>query len=435
MNKEIKTKAEYCLNCKLKPCSNKGCPLGNDIPAFISKIKEEKYKEAYYILTRTTVLPAICGRICPHKKQCEGSCIRGIKGDSVSIGELEAYVGDIAIKDGYKLSKLTDIEKNVESIQDLSKKKVAIIGGGPAGLTCAAFLAKRNIKVTIYEKHNYLGGLLYHGIPEFRLPRNVVEETIFNILDLGIEVKYNMELGKSLDLESLKKEYDAIFLGIGSNKSRKMGIEGEELEGVYGANELLEYNLHQNYQGKTVAVIGGGDVAIDSARTIKRLGAKKVIIIYRRSQNEMPAEEKEYNDAKKENIEFLFQTNIVKIIGDEKVEKLELIKTELVKKKNETRLSPVDIEGSNHEIDVNCVVMALGSKPEDFVSNLNLKLNNWGNIEIDELNKTSEDKVFAGGDVAGAKQTVAWAARSGRDAAYSIMKYLTKNNHLLKRYN
>ena len=425
MNDNIKEKAEYCLNCKLKPCSNKGCPLGNDIPAFISKIKEEKFKEAYEILTKTTVLPAICGRICPHKKQCEGSCVRGIKGESVSIGELEAYVGDIAIKEGYKISKSTGIEKDVENGQDLSKKKVAIIGGGPAGLTCAAFLAKKNVKVTIYEKYDYLGGLLVHGIPEFRLPKEIVKKTISKIIDLGIEVRYNMELGKNLNLEGLSNEYDAVFLSFGANKSRKMGIEGENLEGVYGGNELLEYKLHPNYKGKTVLVNGCGNVAMDSARTIKRLGAKRVIVVYRRSQNEMPAEEKEFLDAQNEGVEFLFKTNIVKILGNKKVEKVELIKTELIKKEDETRLVPINIKGSNYIIDADFVVMALGSKPEDFVNRLKLKLDKYGNIEIDEFNKSSNEKIFSGGDLAGVKQTVAWAAMSGRNAAENIINYLS----------
>lgn len=424
MNEEISKKAIYCLNCKLKPCSNKGCPLGNDIPTFIDKIKEEKYKEAYDILTKTTVLPAICGRICPHKKQCEGACVRGIKGNPVNIGELESYIGDIAIKEGYKIPLLTKNQENVENGIDLSEKKVAIVGGGPAGLTCAAFLAKDNIKVTIYEKYSYLGGLLVHGIPEFRLPKAIVQKTVSKIIDLGIEVKYNMELGKNLDLEELCKIYDAVFLSFGANKSRKMGIEGEDLEGVYGGNELLEHNLHPDYKGKIVFVNGGGNVAMDSARTIKRLGAEKVIVVYRRSKEEMPAEEKEYLAAKSENIEFLFKTNIVKIIGSKKVEKVELIKTELIKREDEERLSPIDIKGSNYEMYADYVVMALGSKTDDFVKSLNLNLDKWQNIEIDENNKTSNNKIFAGGDLAGAKQTVAWASRSGRDSARNIIAFL-----------
>lgn len=423
MKEKIMQKSSYCLNCKLKPCSNKGCPLGNDIPLFIEKIKEEKYKEAYETLCETTVLQAICGRICPHKKQCQGACVRGIKGDPVSIGDLEAYIGDIALKEDYEIPSYSDVERIAENNHKLSNKKIAIVGGGPAGLTCAAFLAKNDIKVTIYEKYDYLGGLLVHGIPDFRLPKEIVEKTINKILKLGIEVKYNMELGKNLSLKELERDYDAIFLSFGANKSIKMGIEGENLEGVYGGNELLEHNLYPDYEGKTVVVIGGGNVAMDSARTIKRLGAKRVIVIYRRSKDEMPAEEKEYLDAKKENIEFLFKTNIVKILGSGKVEKVELIKTELIKKDDDKRPSPIEIKGSNYTIDADGVVMALGSKTEDFVTNLNLKLNKWQNIEIDEFNKTSNGKIFAGGDLAGAKQTVAWAAKSGRDAAQNIIKY------------
>lgn len=411
---EIKEKAEYCLNCKVKPCSQKGCPLGNNIPEFIKLVKEEKYQEAYNVLSETTVLQAICGRICPHKKQCQGSCVRGIKSEPVNIGDIEAYVGDKAIESNYQLFSEGKAEK--------SNKKVAIIGGGPSGLTCAAFLAKQGAQVTIYERYSYLGGLLVYGIPEFRLPKDIVKNTVQKILDLGVQVEYNKELGKNLSLEELEKEYDAIFLSFGANKSVKMGVEGEELSGVYGGNELLEYNQHPNYTGKTVAVIGGGNVAMDCARTIKRLGAKDVKVIYRRAEEQMPAEEKEVKEAKEEGIEFLFQNNIVKIIGEDKVEKVELIKTELVQKEGETRLSPVNVEGSNYIIDIDYIVMALGSRPAEFVQNLGLELNKWGNIAVDENGQTSNPKIFAGGDIAGMKGTVAWAAKSGRDAAYEIIK-------------
>lgn len=410
--KEIKEKADYCLNCKIKPCSQKGCPLGNNIPEFIKLVKEEKYQEAYNILNETTVLQAICGRICPHKKQCQGSCVRGIKSEPVSIGDIEAFIGDKAIENNYKL--FDNIENN--------KKRVAIIGGGPSGLTCAAFLAKQGAQVTIYERYNYLGGLLVYGIPEFRLPKDIVKNTIQKILDLGIQVEYNKELGKNLKLEELENEYDAIFLSFGANKSVKMGVEGEDLNGVYGGNELLEYSAHPNYIGKTIAVIGGGNVAMDCARTIKRLGAKEVKIIYRRAEEQMPAEEKEIKEAKEEGIEFLLQNNIVKIIGDKKVEKVELIQTELIQKEGENRLSPVNVQGSNYIIDVDYIVMALGSKPAEFVQDLGLDLNKWGNIAINENGQTSNLKIFAGGDIAGGKGTVAWAAKSGRDAAYEIMK-------------
>ena len=266
---EIKEKVNYCLNCKTRPCSTKGCPLENNIPDFIKAVKEEKYKQAYEILSQTTVLPGICGKICPHMKQCQGSCVRGIKGEPVSIGDIENYIYEKAETENYSLKDV------MQTSERFSNKKVAIIGGGPAGLTCAAFLAKDGVDVTIYEKYDYLGGLLVHGIPEFRLPKTRVQETVKRILDLGINVEYNKELGKNLNLEELEKEYDAIFISIGANKSAKMGVPGENLKGVYGGNELLEYNTHPDYTGKTVSVIGGGNVAMDCSRTIKRLRSKR----------------------------------------------------------------------------------------------------------------------------------------------------------------
>ena len=412
---EIKEKANYCLNCPVKPCSNKGCPLNNNIPEFIKAVKEEDIKKAYEILSETTVLESVCGRICPHMKQCEGSCVRGIKGEPVSIGDLEAYVGDVAIKNNYKISEINRENKN---------KKIAIVGGGPAGITASAFLLKKGFSVTLFEKYNYLGGLLVHGIPEFRLPKNIVKNTIQKVIDLGLEVKYNYELGKNLSLNELEKDYDAIFLSYGANITTKMGVEGEELDGVYGGNQLLEYKNHPDYKGKSVAVIGGGNVAMDCARTIKRLGAENVKIIYRRGEEQMPAETKEIQEAKEEGIEFLFQNNIVKIIGKNKVEKLELIKTELVQKEGETRKVPINIENSNYVIDIDYVVMALGSMPESFTMDLGLILNKYGYIYIDENYQTSNKKIFAGGDIAGCKSTVAWAARSGREAANKITQFL-----------
>ena len=412
---EINEKVNYCLNCLVKPCANKGCPLGNDIPGFINAIKEEDYKKAYEILSETTVLQAICGRICPHTKQCEGACVRGIKSSSVSIGELESFVGDIAIKENYKLA--TPSAKN-------NNKKVAIVGGGPAGLTASAFLLKKGYSVTLYEKYDYLGGLLMHGIPEFRLPKEIVKQTIQKIVDLGLEVKYNQELGKNLQLQQLEKEYDAIFLAFGANVTTKMGVQGEELQGVFGGNQLLEKQDHPDYTNKKVAIIGGGNVAMDCARTIKRMGAQEVKIIYRRAEEQMPAEIKEIQEAKEEGIEFLFQNNIVKILGANKVEQVELIKTELVQKEGEKRKIPVNILNSNYIIDVDYIVMALGSAPESFVNDLGLELNKWGYINIDEKYRTSNPKIFAGGDIAGSKGTVAWAARAGREAAETISEYL-----------
>lgn len=415
---EINEKVSYCLNCKVKPCSTKGCPLGNQIPQFIEQIKQGKVSKAYEILSETTVLQGVCGRICPHQKQCQGSCVRGIKQEPVSIGDLEAYTFDTLAKDENSLLKCYQKEMN----ENKKNKKVAVIGGGPAGLTASAFLAKNGMQVTIYEKYNYLGGLLIHGIPEFRLPKEVVQKTVDKILRLGIEVKYERQLGKNLFLKELEEKYDAIFLSIGANQSSKMGVEGEDLEGVYGGNELLEYKLHPDYKGKVVAIIGGGNVAMDCARTVKKLGAKEVKVIYRRGREQMPAEDKEVEEAIKEGIDFLFQNNIVKIKGKDKVEKIELVKTKLVPKENDTRLVPVNIEGSNEEIKADYIIMALGSKVEAYVKELGLKTNSWGNIEINENYQTSHSKIYAGGDLAGVKGTVAWAAYSGREAAINIVK-------------
>lgn len=415
MKEEIQKYTEQCLNCKIKPCSNKGCPLQNNIPEFIKLLKENNIEEAYYTLLETSILGSICGRICPHFKQCMGSCVRGIKGESVQIGKIEAYISDYGLEH--------DLIKNIEIKNTLKGKKVAVIGGGPAGLTCSYFLAKNGADVTIFEKYQELGGILSHGIPEFRLDKNILKKTIERILSLGIKVEYNMELGRNLNIKDLSNSYDAIFLGIGANISIKMNIPGEELQGVYSGNELLEKNNQPDYKGKKVAVIGGGNVAMDTSRTIKRLGADKVYVIYRRAEEQMPAETKEIEAAKEEGIEFLFQNNITKILGKYSVEKIECIKTELVQKEGETRLSPVNIEGSNYLIDMDYVVMAVGSKPEDKIIE-EFEKNKWGYVAIDENMKTSIPKVYAGGDIIGGKATIAWAARYGRNAAYSIIEDL-----------
>ena len=408
---EVKDLLSNCASCVIKPCQI-GCPLNNDITGFIKEMKNENYKGAFDILSNTTVLMSLCGRICPHFQQCQGKCVKGISYNAVEIGKLESIIGDMALENNWTIPAPKETKHNV-----------AVIGGGPAGLTCAAFLRRNGIKVTIYEKHNYLGGIMVHGIPEFRLPKDLVKKVTDSIINLGIDVKYNQELGKDYTLEKIKEKYDAVFIGIGANLSNKMNIQGENTKGVYGANEILENNNHPEYKDKVVIVSGGGNVAMDISRTAKRMGAKKVVVIYRRSEVEMPADKKEIEEAKEEGVEFLFLTTITKIIGKDKVEKLELLKNELVKKENDSRPVPVPIEGSNYEIDADYVMMAIGSHPDEYISTLNLRQEK-GRIKIDEKGKTSDEKVFSGGDIAGTKGTVAWASRAGRNAAYAIIEYL-----------
>jgi len=414
---DIIEKAEYCLNCKHKPCVN-ACPLKNDIPEFIKELKENNIDEAYRILTNTTVLGSICGEICPHEKFCQGSCIRSIKSNPVSIGKLEKYVWDNVEK------------KEINIISDeLKGKKIAIIGGGPTGLTCSAFLARNGATVTIYEKQEELGGILRYGIPEFRLDKKELKKTIDRIINLGINVKYNKKLGEDYNLVDLKDKYDAIFLSFGANVSSKMNIEGENLKGVYGGNELLEKGVFPDYTKKKVAIIGGGNVAIDAAREIKKLCAQNVYIIYRRAEEQMPAEVKEIEAAKKQGIEFIFQNRVNRIIGNsnKEVQKIECIKTELIQREGESRKVPIDIKDSNYLIDVDYVIMAVGSVADkSIVDDLELETTEYGYIKINDKYMTSKEKIFAGGDLSGFKSTVAWAAKSGREAAESIKEYLIK---------
>ena len=415
LKNEILEDAKKCFDCKLKPCSNKGCPLGNDIPKIIKLLINNDMEKAYNTLLQTNILGSICGRICPHYKQCMGSCIRGLKGESVEIGNIEAYVSDYGLRHNL-LSKIPKTSK-------LKNKKIAVIGGGPSGLTCSYFLAKEGANVVIYEKNNKLGGILSHGIPEFRLDRTILEKTIDSILSLGIDVIYNKELGIHFTLNDLINKYDAVFLAIGANVPEKMDIEGENLSGVYGANALLEKNLHPNYIGKNIAVIGGGNVAMDAARTVKKMGAKNVYVIYRRSEEQMPAEKKEVELAKKEGIEFIFKSNIRKILGKDKVQEIECIKTKLVKRENDKRLYPIDIVGSNYKLKVDYVIMAIGSKPDSKIIK-DFKTDKYGYIEVNEKMQTSISTVYAGGDITGETATVAWAAKDGRTVAENIIKEL-----------
>lgn len=401
----MKDKANYCLQCKNSPCRT-GCPLSNNIPEFIKLFREDNIKEAYNTLLETTCLSSICGRICPHEVQCQSKCIRGYKGDPVSIGEIESTIGDIAIKENYPIP-----------VKESIGKKIAIIGGGPAGLTCAFFLKVNGFDVTIYEKHNYLGGLLSHGIPEFRLDRDILNKTIDRIINLGINVKYNMELGNNLTLDELN-EFDAIVITIGANLSNKMNIPGEDLFNVIPGNEFLEEKQVLDLTNKKVIVSGGGNVAIDVARTAKRMGGD-VTIVYRRDEASMPANRVEIAEAKKEGVNFLLQTNILEVIGDNNVSNIKVIKTELIHEEGR-RPRPVNIEGTEYYIPCDYIFMAIGSHPDDLVNSLNLELDN-GYIKHDESGLTSNPKIYTAGDIAYDNNTVAYAASAGRKVAFSII--------------
>ncbi len=414
MNKNIKKEIDKCLNCKNTPCKF-GCPLGNDIPKFIKDISNNNYQKAYFVLSKTTVLPALCGLICPKDNQCERMCIKVLKNNHVKIGDIESFLGKIALKNNYKI---------------YSPKKtshhVLVIGSGPSSLTCAAFLRRNGIKVTIVESHNYLGGLLVHGIPDFRLDKTLVKEVIDSIINLGIEVIYNKDLGRDFYLNDVIDKYDAIFIGIGANISNNLNIENENLGNVYGANELLENNVNLDLENKKVIVYGCGNTAIDIARTMKKYGAK-VTVIYRKDINHISASISEYKDTLNDKINFLFNTKITKIIGNYKINSIEVIKTKIEKDENDKEIL-IDIKNSNYKIKCDYLIKAIGSHPNgDIINKLGLNLDKNGLIDIDGNGRTSNNKIFSGGDVAGIKRTVAWASRSGRNAAYKIIEYLKES--------
>ena len=397
---KFKDLVNYCLNCTVKPC-RKGCPLENDIPKFIKLAKDGDFLEAFSVLGETTVLSSICGRICPFDRQCEGNCVRRLKGEPVQIGKIEAIIGDKAIQEDYPIFR---------NMKEINGKKIAIVGAGAAGLTCAAFLKKLGYSVTIYEKYDYLGGIISHGIPDFRLDKDITLKNLNRIVDLGIEVKYNFELGKNITLKELKKEYDAVFLAFGANVSNMPQIKGKNLSNVYGANELLESKKALDLKNKNVIVVGGGDVAMDMARTAKRWGGN-VLVIYRRDENKMKADINQINLAKEEKVEFLFNTNVKQIIKKENISKAYLVTNDGFK-----FIYPCDY-----------VFFAIGSKPNEKINKkLGLKLDVDGYIKTDKKQMTSMKGVFAGGDLTGTERTVAYAARSGREAAYNIDLYLTK---------
>lgn len=411
MNKEIEEQiikeASRCLNCKNKPCTS-GCPLGNDIPQFIKCTKEKQYKKAYEVLNNTTMMPFICGRVCPKSNQCQGNCIRGIKEQPVSIGKIEAFIGDLAIENKWY----------IEDKKQESKKKIAIVGSGPAGINASFELALNGYSVYLYEKQEKIGGILRYGIPEFRLDKKYVDILEEKLLSLGVEIHTNNTLGKDFFLSDLQEKFDAIILDVGANTSCKMNIPGEDLNHVFGANELLENNTHPNYENKSVIVIGGGNVALDAARTAKKKGAKKVTIVYRRAREQMPAERVEIEEAISEDIKFMYQVNVKEIFSD----KVKCTKNMLVKKENEQREVPVEIENSEFEMDSDYVIMAIGSKLNNEITKQGIELNEKGYIKVDENGMTSIKNLYAIGDCAGNKATVAWASRSGRNVARKIIE-------------
>ena len=421
--------ASRCLNCKTKPCVS-GCPVNVRIPEFISKIAEGDIEGAYKIIKSTSSLPAVCGRVCPQETQCEAKCVRGIKGESVAIGRLERYVADY-------MSGKEDAEK-----PESNGKKVAVVGGGPSGLTCAGDLAKLGYEVTVFEAFHTAGGVLSYGIPEFRLPKRVVREEVENLKQMGVNVMTNMVIGQVLTIDELfEMGFEAIFIGSGAGLPNFMGIEGESLNGVFSANEFLtRINLmrafDENYDTplfkfNSAAVIGGGNVAMDAARSAKRMGAEKVYIIYRRSEQEMPARNEEIHHAKEEGIEFLLLNNIKKINGDENgnVCSINCVKMELGEPDASGRRSPVEIEGSDYVLPVDAVIMAIGNSPNKMITSScdKLETNRKGCLIVnEETMKTTMDGVYAGGDAVTGAATVILAMGAGKTAAKSIHEYLSE---------
>ena len=428
---EAMEEATRCINCKNAQCV-KGCPVAIDIPAFIEQVKLGNIEEAYQIISRSSALPAVCGRVCPQESQCEGKCIRGIKGDPVSIGKLERFVADWARENGIR----------PEPAKEKNGRKVAVIGSGPAGLTCAGDLAKLGYDVTIFEALHEAGGVLVYGIPEFRLPKEeVVAKEIANVVSLGVKIEKNVIIGKSITIDELISEegFEAVFIGSGAGLPKFMGIPGENANGVFSANEYLTrsnlmkaFNEDSNtpiMRGKKVAVVGGGNVAMDAARTALRLGAE-VHIVYRRSEEELPARVEEVHHAKEEGIIFDLLTNPTEILEDENnwVRGMKCIRMELGEPDASGRRRPVEIPDSEFEMELDTVIMSLGTSPNPLISSTTegLETNKWKCIVADEeFGRTSKEGVFAGGDAVTGAATVILAMGAGKAAAKGIHNYLS----------
>jgi glutamate synthase (NADPH/NADH) small chain len=424
--------AERCIQCKNQPCVS-GCPVHVQIPDFIKQIANRNFEGAYQKIKETNNLPAICGRVCPQESQCESVCTRGKKGEPVAIGRLERFAADWYMKN--KEDKVEALKKN--------GRKVAVIGSGPAGLSCAGDLAKMGYDTTIFEAFHTPGGVLMYGIPEFRLPKEIVQKEIDSLKKLGVKIETNMVIGKILTIDDLfEMGYEAVFIGTGAGLPKFMGIPGENLNGVYSANEFLtRINLMKAYDfpnhptpvkvGKKVAVVGGGNVAMDAARSAKRMGADEVYIVYRRSEEEMPARLEEIHHAKEEGIIFKLLTNPVRVIGDESgnVRGIECVNMVLGEADESGRRRPIEEKGSEHMIDVDTVIIAIGQSPNPLITSTTegLEKQKWGGIIVNEDTlETSRKGVFAGGDAVTGAATVILAMGAGKKAAASIHKFLSE---------